>query len=147
MLDRSLIEAAGQGYVMTPKSRSYLWEYTIPLQERILRLLAIDHFAVSSIPVILGEDSTRVAEVLDVMASESLIMTYPIQRDGVPVRTCQITDSGQDIMRHPAEVISDIIHDMHEMDENPSTKERIIHRLERLRRSLDSASGPVSGQE
>ena len=141
LLERNLIYRQGDNFAVSEEARAYLWDRSMPVRTRMLRLLEIQPLEITRITSYLGEDDIHAT--LRSLQEEGMVQSYPVLRNGVPVPVFQTTAEGVMYLGgayDAAAEISHIIRDISGWDMDASRRDAMLKRLERLQKHLDARS-------
>lgn len=97
--EKNLIQLDGASFSITDTARQILWDKSITLQTRILRLLQIKSFEESDIVKYLLEPPGQVQEKIEESRKQGFLIFTTIKKDDKIIRVCELTQEGNDYIQ------------------------------------------------
>lgn len=153
--ERELIAIDKRGFLITEKSREFLWGKNIPLDVKLLRLLRIKPYDLDDISKFLILDSTSIEKELDSLRKQGFVLMSPVWRESFLEKTFEILQEGVERLdaiesgkimdlesRSKSDLISELLKEIQMEIESiteisPEKKRNIFEKIQKMRNSLD----------
>jgi DNA-binding PadR family transcriptional regulator len=96
--ERGLLKTEKEIFVITDEGKRLFWNDNVSKEIRILRLLKIKPLSEQDIARYLLDDETSIAETIDVMRANHMVMFTTIREGELIRKICQITEDGLHIV-------------------------------------------------
>ena len=155
--DRKLIELNKDGsFSITDLARHVLWDEKMPLWVKILRILEIKSFSSEEMAVFLQKSEQEVVEQIENLRKNQFVLMSPQRIDEKIVKSYEILPEGieklksvekdgfekglesANIQIEVGSLINESIKEINEADLPTEKKEKIISKLEKIKKMLDA---------
>lgn len=136
--DRGLLKNSGNQFLLTEDGTGILWDRSVPVGIRVLRLLKIRPLSESDIVKYLLESGQHVYKEVDELRSAGMIMITTVRHKDVLERVCEITQDGVNLVESGAKdtglaTAQNIISEISNRLQKVNDEQKIKDASERLR--------------
>lgn len=153
LVQRKLVTSADGAFHVTDAARQIMWDDSVPLDIRILRLLRSGAYGAEQISEYLQEPDEAVSGALESLRRDGLAMVSPMRSDGMLLRLYEILPDGLGRLDadEAASEIPQMLGRVRDIVERSAVgeKQEMLEILDAIKERLStlSAGGPGSGRE